>query len=81
MSMAREVLDKVGNASAVTFIGGYAVVENSRRVFFPPATAEKERRNDQGRVTYGLYRFPDKSGIELRFHPLHGARFRLASEG
>lgn len=65
-SIAESVILKTEGARATTYTGGYAIMEDSTRILFPPAQVKKERRNEKERVTYGLYEFPDQSQIEFR---------------
>lgn len=77
MSIALDIIDTAQQARAITFYGGYAVGEYGQLVHFPPASVLVERRNEKGRVTYGLFQFPDLSKLEMKYAENRGTRFRV----
>lgn len=67
MTIASDIIPLARKASAITFYGGYAVGYDGKTARFPSATTLAERRNEKGRVTYGLYQFPDLSKLEMKY--------------
>jgi hypothetical protein len=77
-STAEEVAFLFPISQAVTFTGGYAVLNNNKRSLFPPAFAVKECRNaTTGRVTFGIYRFPDNSVLQFNYASSRGATVKV----
>lgn len=77
MNIALDVLNTAQQASAITFYGGYAVGSNGSLTQFPPASVLAEHRNEKGRVTYGLFQFPDLSKIEMKYTENRGTLFKV----
>lgn len=67
----------ITGAQAITYSGGYAIIDG-KTVRFPPAKTLKERRNEKGRVTYALCEFPDRSRGEFKYSENKGASFQVA---
>ncbi|MDR3436409.1 hypothetical protein [Telmatospirillum sp.] len=74
MTLAHTVAQIAQVAEAITLTGGYATSPGTQTLFLP-ATVLQERRNHEGRVTFGHYLFPDDSTLTFRYSPALGARF------
>lgn len=79
MTIASDISLLAQRTRTITFYGGYAIDYDGRTIRFPPATTLAERRNEKGRVTYGLYQFPDLSKLEMKHAENQYTRFKVIS--
>lgn len=77
MSIAQEIIAKTSDSVAQTLYEGYAVFEDNTMIVFDRPVDIQERRNAEGRLIYGGYRFADGSMIELRRNA-HGELYSKA---
>jgi len=80
VSTAKDILDKVSGASAVTLYGGYAMF-NGKTVNFEPAHIAEEKRNKEGRCTKLVAQYKDGSELVFTWSQSSGAKYRVKSEG
>lgn len=68
MTLADQVKICIETRCSVTFslYAGYGI-ENGKQVRFAGGVQQKERRNDNGRVTYSQYIYADGSILEFRY--------------
>ena len=78
MTLAQTILNNTANAIAVTYTGGYAVMNHGMsRYVFEPAHAVKVNRNHSGRVTFGEFRWSDGSRLIMQYDEARGLRRRV----
>ena len=73
MAIASDIVAKIegANYTAITFVGGYLVKQDSSRILFPPGKIVQEKRI-KGKVTFGKYEYAD--GSCLLFSIINGIK-------
>lgn len=77
-TLAHQVADHVEKASAASFSGACAIV-NDRWVTLPQGVQELETRNTNGRIVRARYRYADNSSLTFTWSELSGPKLTVTS--
>ena len=73
-TIAEKIIEDTAGAMATTYAGGYAVMYDGAKRYFPAGRQLAENRNDRGRVTFAKYAYADGSELTFWFNEQRGAK-------